>query len=244
MKNNFRNNICLTFFLIIAVCNFTRSQGFDDELSEDKLTVSFNYHNASLTEKETKNVTINIKGYCENDTLLYFQFIKKNIFEKLENITLKEGEVNETRMIHLVPKHVGHSTVFLNSTPANMADLKDAYVVVSVSHNEALVYLSDVVGWLYFFAWSFSFYPQTYLNWKRKSVIGLHFDFLALNTLGFLVYSIFNVGLHWIPAIINQYFNRHPYGLNPVQLNDVIFSLHAFVACIIQVNIQRFLKNS
>ena len=34
--------------------------------------------------------------------------------------------------------------------------------------SQALTILSQVVGWLYFFAWSFSFYPQLYVNWKLK----------------------------------------------------------------------------
>lgn len=32
------------------------------------------------------------------------------------------------------------------------------------------------------------------------SVVGLNFDFIALNLLGFILYSMFNVGL-WIPDI-------------------------------------------
>jgi len=30
-----------------------------------------------------------------------------------------------------------------------------------------------------------------------------------------------------------QYFSEHPRGVNPVQLNDVVFSLHATAACIV-----------
>ena len=59
------------------------------------------------------------------------------------------------------------------------------------------------------------------------SVIGLSFDFLGLNVIGFSLYSLFNIGLYWIPPIEAEYFSRHPTGVNPVQLNDVIFSIHA-----------------
>jgi cystinosin len=38
---------------------------------------------------------------------------------------------------------------------------------------------------VYFCAWSISFYPQAYLNWRRKSVVGLSLDFQLLNLLGF-----------------------------------------------------------
>lgn len=56
---------------------------------------------------------------------------------------------------------------------------------------------------------------------------GLSFDFLALNFLGHTLYAIFNIGLFFVPFIQDQYFERHPRGLNPVLLNDVTFSVHA-----------------
>ena len=45
---------------------------------------------------------------------------------------------------------------------------RDAFVLATVSNYEALNILSDVVGWIYFIAWSVSFYPQIYENWRRK----------------------------------------------------------------------------
>ncbi len=44
----------------------------------------------------------------------------------------------------------------------------DAFVRVSVVHSRALDVVADIVGWLYFVAWSVSFYPQIYENYKRK----------------------------------------------------------------------------
>ena len=38
------------------------------------------------------------------------------------------------------------------------------------------------------------------------SVIGLNFDFLSLNVVGFALYSVFNVGLFWIKPIQKEYF--------------------------------------
>ena len=45
---------------------------------------------------------------------------------------------------------------------------QDAFVLVTVSNFEALNIISDIVGWIYFIAWSVSFYPQIYENWRRK----------------------------------------------------------------------------
>ena len=41
--------------------------------------------------------------------------------------------------------------------------------------------VSTIVGWTYFAAWSLSFWPQVYLNWKRQSVVGLSLDFVLFN---------------------------------------------------------------
>lgn len=38
------------------------------------------------------------------------------------------------------------------------------------------------------------------------SVVGLNFDFLSLNLTGFIAYSVFNIGLFWVPYIkVNTY---------------------------------------
>ena len=42
---------------------------------------------------------------------------------------------------------------------------------------------------------------QIILNFQRRSVVGLNFDFLAYNITGFLCYSVFNIGLYWIPVV-------------------------------------------
>lgn len=43
---------------------------------------------------------------------------------------------------------------------------------------------STVLGWSYFAVWSASFWPQFLLNWRRKSVVGMSFDFQCINLLG------------------------------------------------------------
>lgn len=39
------------------------------------------------------------------------------------------------------------------------------------------------------------------LSLSFSSVVGLSFDYIALNLTGFIAYSVFNVGLFWIPLI-------------------------------------------
>lgn len=119
--------------------------------------------------------------------------------------------------------------LYYSSLPSN------TYVRVTIGVYSWLIIFSEVCGWLYFVAWSVSFYPQIYLNWKRKSVIGLNFDFVALNIVGFTLYSLFNCGLYWNEVIQKEFHYRYPRSLNPVLLNDVIFSLHATFATFITI---------
>ncbi|CAH8385105.1 unnamed protein product [Eruca vesicaria subsp. sativa] len=88
--------------------------------------------------------------------------------------------------------------------------------------------LYEIVGWITFASWSISFYPQMLLNFKRKSVVGLNFDFALLNFTKHSSYMIYNVCLYFSPFIQKQYFDL--YGdkeMIPVAANDVAFSLHA-----------------
>ncbi|KAI8091899.1 PQ loop repeat-domain-containing protein [Thamnidium elegans] len=90
--------------------------------------------------------------------------------------------------------------------------------------------VSDIIGWSYFFVWSISFYPQIFLNWKRKSVKGLSIDFLFYNVLGFFCYSIYNLSFYFDKEIQEEYQSRHPDSDgNLVRMNDVVFSIHGFV---------------
>ena len=91
-------------------------------------------------------------------------------------------------------------------------------------------YLSGVIGWTYFAAWSISFYPQIYTNYKRKSVVGLSFDFQLLNLIGFGFYAVFNCAFYFNDSIQKDYLERHNGNRNVVQTNDVFFALHAFAA--------------
>lgn len=89
--------------------------------------------------------------------------------------------------------------------------------------------LSHFVGWAYFIAWSASFYPQAILNWRRKSVQGLSMDFIYLNVLGFLCYSIFNLSFFYSADVQEEYRKRNDGQDNLVRANDVFFAVHALI---------------
>ncbi|XP_076642493.1 lysosomal cystine transporter cystinosin isoform X2 [Halictus rubicundus] len=137
--------------------------------------------------------------------------------------------------IYVKGLNAGHSIVSANITPAEAADISQAFVRVTIEKSDTIYHISNVVGWIYFLAWSVSFYPQIYSNYERKSVVGLNFDYLSLNLVGFIMYALFNSGLFWITEIELEYFSRYPRGLNPVQVNDIFFSLHAVFATVITI---------
>ncbi|CAA0833785.1 Cystinosin homolog [Striga hermonthica] len=88
--------------------------------------------------------------------------------------------------------------------------------------------LYNVLGWVAFVSWSISFYPQVILNFRRKSVVGLNFDFIILNLTKHSSYLIYNASLFFSSAVQRQY--REKFGFNqmiPVAANDVAFSMHA-----------------
>ncbi|KAG1331364.1 cystinosin [Cocos nucifera] len=86
----------------------------------------------------------------------------------------------------------------------------------------------EVFGWIAFFSWSFSFYPQVILNYRRKSVVGLNFDFLVLNMTKHSSYLIYNAAMFFSPTIQRQYHEKYGFQeMIPVAANDVAFSAHA-----------------
>lgn len=115
----------------------------------------------------------------------------------------------------------------------SFSQIRDVFLRVNVAISEALVYISHIVGWIYFTAWSVVFYPQIYSNYKRKSVVGLNFDLIALCFVGFVMYNAFNMALFWNSGIQAEYFERFPRGLNPVLVNDVVFSFHTTIALVV-----------
>lgn len=89
--------------------------------------------------------------------------------------------------------------------------------------------ISSVLGWAYFSCWSLSFYPQLLLNFERHSVVGLSFDYAALNLVGFGCYAIFNAALFFnLLGVRDEYERAHHGHASAVRANDVVFAVHAF----------------
>ena len=94
-------------------------------------------------------------------------------------------------------------------------------------------HISSAIGYIYFVAWSISFYPQVFLNMSRKTTIGWSPDFAIYNVFGFLYYSVFNLAFFFSQSICNAYKERHGGKDNQVKSNDVLFAVHALILSVI-----------
>lgn len=93
--------------------------------------------------------------------------------------------------------------------------------------------ISSICGWVYFLAWSLSFYPQPLLSYQRGTTTGTTVDFPLINNLGFLAYLVSNLAFYYSPLIRAQYAARN-HGLTPtVQFNDIVFAAHGLVLCLV-----------
>ena len=157
---------------------------------------------------------------------------------------------NREMYVNLTTHNVGHVTLYVNTTILDESTSKSSddakyklaktthfpFVQLSIGKSRAIPYISSIVGWIYFAAWSLSFYPQFVENWRRKSVTGLNFDFMLLNLVGFTCYAIFNLFLYYSPSFKEDYFERYPLSPNPVEPNDVFFALHAVILSLVTIS--------
>lgn len=83
-------------------------------------------------------------------------------------------------------------------------------------------------------SWSASFYPQPIRNFRRKSTSGVSIDFLSINFLGFVCYTVYTATFLYSPVIRSQYAARHPTSEEPtVRFNDLAFAVHAVVLSVV-----------
>lgn len=89
-------------------------------------------------------------------------------------------------------------------------------------------------GWVYFFAWSATFYPQMFLILKRRTSSGYSTDFMIINTLGFTCYALFTFASYYISAVATTY-KQHTGYPPQVDLADVYFAAHGSIMCFVLV---------
>lgn len=220
----FKINKIIKYIIFFSVCIVT-AESLSLEVSTHDLEFQLSKSGEfQVCTDDISNETIYIHFKCEDD----------NIFKVLPNESIIRPESQDPLNFTILANEAGHSTLFVKAKPINIST-DNAFIRVKIYKVPSLKVISAVVGWIYFICWSISFYPQIYINWKRKSVVGFNFDFIAFNITGYLAYSIFNIGLFFIPEIQKEYHSLHPTGVIPVEPNDVGFALHALMATLIQI---------
>ncbi|XP_064438387.1 cystinosin isoform X2 [Mirounga angustirostris] len=153
-----------------------------------------------LENGSSANISITLQHPLNATLVITFQitFRSKNvtILELPDEVVVPPGVTDSS--FQVTSQDVGQVTVYLHGNHSNQTGPRIHFLVI---HSSVVSIINQVIGWIYFVAWSISFYPQVITNWRRKSVIGLSFDFVALNLTGFVAYSVFNIGLLWVPYI-------------------------------------------
>jgi cystinosin len=186
------------------------------------------HQTATVTYTYSGNLTapLHLSFNTSNNLLLDPPTLTISPSEKSADLHITGVSVTSRTLIDIHDCWIGTNT----TCPFNKSEV---FISVAVAHSRAISILVTVTGWIYFVAWSISFYPQIWLNFQRKSVEGLNFDFLLLNVIGFACYTVYNVFMFFDDDVQDLYLKANPRSLIPVLLNDVVFAAHALLACII-----------
>ena len=198
--------------------------------AQSESILSFKPSSLDLALAENKTVTVRLSNsnltFPVTVEFLYDGKVNPDrvFIDSIPSITFNPSTSDDQSLeIHVLGCHEGHLVLSAQSTQIN-ASSAIGFVLIDIARSHVLNVFIQIVGWIYFFAWSISFYPQIYLNFRRRSVVGLNFDFLALNIIGHSCYSVFNLYLYTSHDVQQQYYDKHPHGVLPVLLNDVSFS--------------------
>lgn len=93
-----------------------------------------------------------------------------------------------------------------------------------------LPFLQSLFGWIYFIAWGITGWPQILLMYKRGTTDGFSPDFMIINIVGFISYSIFTYACYFVPEAAKSYESATG-DLPQVELTDVLFASHGAFIC-------------
>lgn len=215
--------------------------------TSEAITVTFSQKDVIIGVGEEATLNFRLSGqFADPAIFLYFTYQeeaggivssqRRPIIRDLADVTPPEANQSATSPVYftVIGVAAGHVIVGINSTSPEFENRRDRFVRIRVIRSHFIDWVNYAFGILYVICWSASYYPQTWLNYRRKSVVGLNFDFVSLNIVGFVSYSVFNVGLYWVQPLQEMYYAQHPRGVIPVQLADCIFALHCLIITIVQ----------
>lgn len=231
--------------------DFTIKESYSDDTPPSAITILEGSGLDVLVDSKS-SITVNLNRPQDVDVEVQVSAVKDTrhliTFDPSEDSDIKNNTVilrfekwtSGDRLINFHTNHeAGVAVVISKVIEPSSGNIQigdsSAFIDVKVARNNTLITLSFIVGWIYFTAWSLSFYTQVILNYKRKSVIGLNFDFLALNIVGFICYSIFYVTVLFSEEAQNDYRDKYPYSRIQADYNDLFFALHAVVLTFVTI---------
>uniref|UniRef100_A0A182N5M6 Cystinosin homolog n=1 Tax=Anopheles dirus TaxID=7168 RepID=A0A182N5M6_9DIPT len=202
-------------------------------------TVVLEPQDVTVIVGERQQFIAKVRGVLSQDVRLNFSTEHADLVEVIPtSLVVSPGDggfIDRAYEIDLEGVSPGQFDLVAEVLPTGLIDDAAAFIRVTVANSQPIIVISNVIGWIYFAAWTVSFWPQMIVNYRRQSVVGLSFDFLTLNLVGHSVYATFNCALFWSGFIEQEYLDRNPRGLNPVLANDVAFSIHATIATLLTV---------
>lgn len=178
-------------------------------------------------------VQIKVRNFDKTNVTLYLTVHNEEVID-VYPLFIPLKPFDDDYNFSVVARKAGHSEISGNSSNPEV-NVKHVYLVANVHRDKVIDIISQISGWIYFITWALSYYPQIYINFRRKSVIGFSFDYLALNMVGYVSFGIFIQSLFFAPAMQEEYFETYSRGLIPVKVNDVFYNLHGICALLLTV---------
>ncbi|XP_054158589.1 cystinosin homolog [Oppia nitens] len=221
----------LLLLLLVAINGQQLQQQYKNSLIMNTKDVQINVGDEGsfilfIEKPPPTGLTVNVSIGCDGSDECH-TFTADDNYTIPANNLLFTSQTTEYRF-RLRGLNPGHDVIVATVvTNQSGVDDSDAFVRVRVGRSRGWAIAADVVGWIYFLVWSASFWPQNITNWRRKSVIGFNLDFAALNVTGFVFYTFYNSGLYFSTRVRELYEIHIPRSEIPIQLNDVIYAIHA-----------------
>lgn len=182
----------LTFLLLLAATFISNAENFSTSIvfAEGEIT---------LEVTETQELSVTVTNWNESGVLLSFDVLQEDIaYVYPRKILLETG--NKSYYFTVEGISPGHSDI-LAITNDSRITIPQEHFSVNVCKSKILDIVSQLIGWIFIISWGSSFYPQLYSNYERKCVIGLNFDYLTLNIVGYISFGAFILSLYFNPEI-------------------------------------------
>ncbi|MED6278922.1 hypothetical protein CHARACLAT_029022 [Characodon lateralis] len=157
---------------LVKKCFFAKLVALYILINSSESTVFLSAPDAVTVEQKSSSiVTISSSSAVNQSTVIHLNvtYSSKDNYSSIirlpEQVFLPEKATSVSFTV--IAHDVGQVTTYLlsNNTDLNNLSARIRFIVI---HSSVLSVVTQVIGWIYFLAWSVSFYPQAWENWKRK----------------------------------------------------------------------------